>query len=150
MLVLRGFDIYGSVAPWTVQDSTLATVMSFLNFTKYPPSLNYLLIALGIGCILLAVLEVIQEKANKLLIPLRTFGSVPMFVYFAHLYLLLAAYWILFAILGPTHGERFGLDSIGMIWLGAGILTLALYIPAKKLAEYKHQHKRSKPWLSYL
>lgn len=150
MLVLRGFNIYGEALPWATQETALATVMSFLNFTKYPPSLNYILITVGIGCILLALFEVFQEKATRSLGVLKTFGSAPMFVYFAHLYVLLAAYWLLYVIVGPTHGERFGLDTVGMLWLGALLLTAGLYIPTKKFAAYKHKHKREKPWLSYL
>ena len=123
--------------------------MSFLNFTKYPPSLNYILITVGIGCILLALFEIGQQKAAKLLGVLKTFGSAPMFVYFAHLYILLVAYWIFFAIIGPTYGARFGLPTVSMLWLGALLLTAGLYIPTKKFAAYKHKHKREKPWLSY-
>lgn len=150
MLILRGFNLYGEALPWSVQESVLASVMSFLNFSKYPPSLNYILITVGIGCLLLVLFERLQQKAAKPLAALRTFGSAPMFVYFAHLYILLAAYWVLFAIFGATHGERFGLGSVGMLWLGALILTIGLYIPTKKFAAYKHKHKREKPWLSYL
>jgi len=150
MLILRGFNLYGEALPWSTQETTLATVMSFLNFTKYPPSLNYILITVGVGCILLALFEIFQEKAAKPLGVLKTFGSAPMFVYFAHLYVLLAAYWILYAVVGPTHGERFGLDTVGMLWFGAFLLTLGLYIPTKKFAAYKHTNKRNKPWLSYL
>lgn len=150
MLILRGFNIYGEALPWSTQGTTLATVMSFLNFTKYPPSLNYILITVGVGCILLAVFESFQEKAAKPLEILKTFGSAPMFVYFAHLYVLLAAYWILYALVGPTHGDRFGLDTVSMLWLGALLLTLGLYFPTKKFAAYKHKRKREKPWLSYL
>lgn len=150
MLVLRGFNLYGEALPWSVQESTLASIMSFLNFSKYPPSLNYVLITVGVGCILLVLFERLQQKATKVLAALRTFGSAPMFVYFAHLYILLAAYWVLFAIFGATHGERFGLGSVSMLWLGAAILTVGLYVPTKKFAAYKHKHKREKPWLSYL
>ena len=150
MLILRGFNIYGEALPWSVQETNLATVMSFLNFSKYPPSLNYVLITVSIGCLLLVAFERLQQKAIGVLSFLKTFGSVPMFVYFAHLYILLAAYWVLFATIGPTHGDRFGLPTVGTLWLGAIILTAALYIPAKKFSAYKHKHKREKPWLSYL
>lgn len=150
LLILRGFNLYGEALPWSVQETSLATIMSFLNFSKYPPSLHYVLITVGIGCLLLIAFERLQQKATSLLSFLKTFGSVPMFVYFAHLYILLAAYWVLFLIFGATHGDRFGLHSVGMIWLGAIILTLILYLPTKKFAAYKHKHKREKPWLSYL
>ncbi|WP_338365548.1 heparan-alpha-glucosaminide N-acetyltransferase domain-containing protein [uncultured Pseudoalteromonas sp.] len=150
MLVLRGFNLYGEVMPWSVQETMLASVMSFLNFSKYPPTLNYVLITVGVGCLLLFLFEQFKDKAAKPFGALKVFGSVPMFAYFAHLYILLVAYWILFAIFGPTHGERFALGNVGMIWLATVILTIGLYIPTKKFAAYKHKHKREKPWLSYL
>lgn len=148
LLFLRGFNIYGEALPWTQQETAIETVMSFLNFTKYPPSLNYLLITLGVGFLLLAWLELGRGK-SRLLKAVEAFGSVPMFIYIVHLYVLLAAYWVLFLAFGPTHGERFGLSSVGWIWIGAIALILAHYPVAKWFAEYKHREKRSKPWLSY-
>ncbi|MEM9618911.1 MAG: heparan-alpha-glucosaminide N-acetyltransferase domain-containing protein [Pseudomonadota bacterium] len=148
LFILRGFNIYGETLPWSVQETAIHTVMSFINFTKYPPSLDYVLITLGGGFLLLAWFESIQKR-NKLLEAIQAFGSVPMFIYILHLYVLLAAYWVLFAVFGATHGERFGLDNVGWIWFGAVILTLAMYPPAKAFAAYKHREKRNKPWLSY-
>ena len=123
-------------------------MMSFLNYTKYPPSLDYILVTLGIGFLFLAWIESFK-KQNKLLDAIQVFGSIPMFIYVVHLYLLLAAYWILFLIFGATHGERFGLPSVGWIWIGAILLILAHYPIAKIFAAYKHREKRNKPWLSY-
>ena len=147
LLVLRGFNIYGETLPWTVQDTAIGTVMSFLNFTKYPPSLDFLLITLGIGFLLLAWFE---SMDNKLLDAIEVYGSVPMFVYILHLYVLLAAYTILLAIFGPTQGDRFGVDQVWWIWIGTFALAVALYYPTKAFASYKHREKRNKPWLSYL
>lgn len=57
LVVLRGFNIYGETLPWLHVETWLRTAMSWLNFTKYPPSLNFLLFTLGFGCLLLAWLE---------------------------------------------------------------------------------------------
>jgi len=148
MLFLRGFNLYGETLPWSVQETATATVMSFLNFTKYPPSLDFLLITLGTGLLLLAWLES-SRGGNKLLGAIQDFGSVPMFIYVVHLYVLLAAYWVLFLVFGPTHGDRFGLSSVAWIWVGAVALVLAHYPIARSFASYKHREKRNKPWLSY-
>lgn len=148
LLVLRGFNIYGETLPWTVQDTLIETVMSFLNYTKYPPSLDYILFTLGVGLLILAWLEFFTEQ-NRLMKAVQVFGSVPMFIYILHLYVLLAAYWIMFAVFGATHGERFGLDSVLWIWIGMIILALAVYPAANAFATYKHHQKRDKPWLSY-
>lgn len=149
LLVLRGFNIYGETLPWTVRETAIGTVMSFLNFTKYPPSLDFLLITLGFGFLLLAWLESVR-KQNKLLDAIEVYGSVPMFAYVVHLYVLLAAYWVLMPIFGPTQGERFGFAHVWGIWVGTLVLAVALYFPTKAFANYKHREKRNKPWLSYV
>lgn len=148
LLILRGFNIYGETVPWEVQDTAIETVMSFVNFTKYPPSLDYILLTLGIGFLLLAWLETVK-KQNFLLTLMQTFGSIPMFIYVLHLYVLLAAYWVLYLIFGATHGERFGLDNVFLIWVGAFVLVAVHYPIAKTFAAYKHREKRNRPWLSY-
>ena len=149
LLLLRGPNLHGEALPWSVQETAVETVMSFLNFTKYPPSLDFLLITLGTGLLLLAWLESISGQ-NRLLAALRDFGAVPLFLYVVHLYVLLAAYWLLFLLFGPTHGERFGLGSVAWIWVGTIALALAHYPIASAFAAYKHREKRNKPWLSYL
>jgi uncharacterized membrane protein len=146
LLVLRGFNIYGETLPWAVQDTAIGTVMSFLNFTKYPPSLDFLLITLGIGFFLLAWFESTQ---NKLLDAIEVYGSVPMFVYILHLYVLLAAYTILYSVFGANHGDRFGVDHVSWIWIGTAALAVALYYPTKAFANFKHREKRNRRWLSY-
>lgn len=148
LLVLRGFNLYGETLPWEPKETWLRTVMSFVNYTKYPPSLDYLLLTLGVALLALAGLEAVR-KPSKLLEAIRAFGSVPMFLYVVHLYVLLAAYWVLFAIFGANHGERFGLNSVAWIWVGTIALVLAHYPLARGFAAYKHREKRSKPWLSY-
>jgi hypothetical protein len=72
-----------------------------------------------------------------------------MFACIVHLYLLLAAYWILYLVFGATHGDRFGLATVGEIWLSANTLALALYNPSKAFSNYKHHEQHNKPWVSY-
>ncbi len=148
LLIIRGLNLYGEAQPWSIGETPIATIMSFLNFTKYPPSLDFLLITLGVGLLLLGVLEA-ERKPGRLLKAIEEYGSVPMFIYVLHLYVLLAAYWVLFLIFGPTQGERFGFSSVGWIWIGAIVLIVALCPVASAFAAYKHREKRSKPWLSY-
>jgi len=145
--LLRGFNIYGETLPWSVQDTFIQSVMSFINYTKYPPSLDYILFTLGIG-IALALFDR-AKNSNFAMDLLRYFGSAPMFIYVVHLYVLLAAYWVLFLIFGATYGERFGLSSVGWIWIGAVLLIAVHYPLAKSFSAYKHREKRNKPWLSY-
>ncbi|MEL6214961.1 MAG: heparan-alpha-glucosaminide N-acetyltransferase domain-containing protein [Pseudomonadota bacterium] len=148
LLVLRGFNIYGEAIPWSVRDTGVQTVMSFLNFTKYPPSLDYLLLTLGIGMLGLGWLETVKSS-NRVLEFFQAFGSVPLFLYVLHLYVLLAAYWVLYLIVGPTHGERFGLPSVPWIWFAAALLIAAHYPIARAFSKFKHREKAQRPWLSY-
>lgn len=148
LLLLRGLNLYGETLPWSMQETAAKTVMSFLNFTKYPPSLNYLLITLGAGLLLLAWLESSGGR-GRLLGAIQDFGSVPMFIYVVHLYVLLAAYWVLFLVFGATHGARFGLSNVAWIWVGGVALALVHYPVARAFASYKHREKRNRPWLSY-
>ncbi|MEM6300596.1 MAG: heparan-alpha-glucosaminide N-acetyltransferase domain-containing protein [Pseudomonadota bacterium] len=148
LLILRGFNLYGETLPWQASESTLRSLMSFLNFTKYPPSLDYLLLTLGVGLLLLAGLDRLR-RSSWVLEALRCFGSVPMFIYVVHLYVLLAAYWVMYWAYGANYGERYGLSSVGEIWLASALLIAAHYPLARWFANYKHREKGSKPWLSY-
>jgi uncharacterized membrane protein len=149
MFVLRFFNIYGETIPWAQQTNTVDTLRDFFNFSKYPASLHFILTTLAIGLVMLAGLDSTKTN-NKLLSAIKTIGSVPMLAYILHLYALFGIYWICYALIGPIQGERFGLNSVWQIWLGALCLTLLIYYPLKAFAKYKHKHKSNKPWLSYL
>ena len=60
--------------------------MDFLNYTKYPPSLDFLLFTLGIALLLLARFE---GRDGPLLRAIGEIGGAPMFFYILHLYVLL-------------------------------------------------------------
>ena len=94
-LLLRVFNFYGESNDFVPQSNALLTLMSLLNVTKYPTSLQFLLMTLGPSLWALALFERWEHRA---LTPLRTFGRVPMFYYVAHLYLLhglgLALAWL--------------------------------------------------------
>src|ERR1051325_9724779 len=81
-LVVRGFNGYGNPRPWVPQDRFLYTIFSFVDCHKYPPSLDYVLMTLGPGLVLLGLLE----KYNpRFLQPFLVFGRVPLFYYLLHL-----------------------------------------------------------------
>ena len=52
-IIIRAINIYGDPNPWSVQSRFSYTFLSFLNCHKYPPSLLYLLVTLGLGILLL-------------------------------------------------------------------------------------------------
>jgi uncharacterized membrane protein len=56
-VVLRAINIYGDPFRWSAQKSAVFTVLSFLNTSKYPPSLLYLLMTLGPAMVFLGAVD---------------------------------------------------------------------------------------------
>jgi len=79
-VVIRATNVYGDPQVWTTQASTVFTVLSFLNVTKYPVSLLFLLMTLGPALLVLAWTDGIQ-KNNGLSRIFITFGRVPLFYF---------------------------------------------------------------------
>jgi uncharacterized membrane protein len=144
LLVLRGFNIYGETLPWVHGETFTQTLMSWLNFTKYPPSLDFLLLTLGLAFLLLAWFDGMENGATRVLV---VFGSAPMFFYILHLYVLLILYRITLAIFGPTHGELFGVDDFYWVWVVSPLLAFALYFPTRAFARFKRTSKQA--WVRY-
>ncbi len=145
-VLLRGLNGYGE-KPWQAYDSGVQTLMSFFNVTKYPPSLLFLALTLGIGLLLLLAFE--RAGHRRWIGVLAVFGSVPMFFYLLHLYVLKVLYVACVALFGVNHGNYFGFDSIGAVWLMALALPLALYPPVRWFAALKAR-RRDLAWLKYL
>lgn len=153
-IIIRSINIYGDTNTWTEQPTILRTALSFINVQKYPPSLDYLLITLGISLCALATLEHVQNRFTNIML---VFGRVPLFYYLLHLYLLHGASQIAQAFLLPK-GPPKGAESLpgpavgGASLLGVyGIWLLAvfiLYFPCRWYMQYKARHKHW--WLSYL
>ncbi|HEV8592419.1 MAG TPA: heparan-alpha-glucosaminide N-acetyltransferase domain-containing protein [Pyrinomonadaceae bacterium] len=79
-VVIRLINVYGDPSPWSGQPSAIFTFLSFLNTTKYPPSLLFLLMTLGPALIVLGLTDHIDGKALSQRIAIN-FGRVPMFYY---------------------------------------------------------------------
>ncbi|WP_151802844.1 DUF1624 domain-containing protein [Acinetobacter guillouiae] len=137
-LLLRVINVYGDHA-WTVMPTWTETFMSFMNLTKYPPSLFFILWNVGVGLVLLVCLQKIETK--PWVKPLIVFGSVPMFFYIVHLYVLKALYLLVVAFFGKNHGDYFGVDSVSTLWWIAIILSIILYPLMVKFSDYKHKNK---------
>jgi len=79
-VALRFINVYGDPVLWSPQSSPLFTFLSFLNTTKYPPSLLFLLMTLGPALVVLSLTDQIEGKAIWQRIAI-VFGRVPMFFY---------------------------------------------------------------------
>jgi uncharacterized membrane protein len=154
-VVLRATNLYGDPAAWAIQDGWLATLLSFMNCEKYPPSLLYLSMTLGPALMLLAVLE---SARGRLADCITTFGRVPFLYYIAHIYLihLLAVIYTAvafgdasFLLTGfPLQKPAgYGLPLYGLygVWL---IVVVALYPLCRWLAALKQSSRAW--WWSYL
>lgn len=156
--VLRFINLYGDAVPWSTQKDSLFTFLSFMNVTKYPPSLQFCLITLGIMFLILAVSERLPARWASFAI---TYGRVPLFYFVVHFYvahvvllflLLMQGFsWEQFSFANGGFGRPAGmangvsLTAIYLLWLG---IVLALYKPCVWYGRYKATHNYW--WLRYL
>ena len=155
-IVLRSTNLYGDPYPWTVQDSWDKTLLSFLNCNKYPPSLLYLCMTLGPAIFLMPLLDKMNNAVGRFF---KVFGTVPMFYYILHIYLIHGMALALGMMLGLpanyftdsgmmfTGRPGWGYDLPG-VYLAWAIAVLLLYFPSRWFMKVKQQHK--KWWLSYI
>jgi uncharacterized membrane protein len=144
LAALRGFNIYGETLPWVQGADFVHTLMSWVDFTKYPPSLDFLLLTLGAAFLLLAGFESRDNRTTRVLV---IFGGAPMFFYLLHLYTLLVSYRVALALFGPNHGERFGVDRVWWIWAVAAGLAFILYFPCRAFTQFKRTSPQA--WVRY-
>jgi uncharacterized membrane protein len=170
-VLLRAVNYYGDPSRWSRQSSTAFTILSFLNTTKYPPSLLFLLMTLGPAMLALACFEPKTTSplahtpgASSLFAGVRnffvTFGRVPLFFYLlqwptAHFIAVFVHFaagkpwrWMFGSMIGvdsPPAGVGFGLAVVYLCWI-AGVLLL--YPLCKWFAGVKA--RRRDWWLSYL
>lgn len=144
-VALRLLNGYGE-AQWVGYSSVPQTLMSFFNITKYPPSLLFLTLTLGVGLLLLLGFE--RAGQQRWIRTLAVFGAAPMFFYLLHLYVLKVLYLVCVGLFGLNQGDYFGFDGIGAVWLTAILLAAALYLPVRWFAGLKAR-RRDVSWLKY-
>ena len=144
--LLRWWNGYGDTPWFVVEGDAMRTLMSFLALTKYPPSLLFLLLTLGIGALLLAGFERLRE--GRVLAMLSVFGGAPMFFYLLHLSVLRVLYHSAYAIWGPTQGSVFGVENYGWVLVWYVALLIPLYLPTAWFSRFKAA-RRDIAWLKY-
>jgi uncharacterized membrane protein len=154
-VLIRAAGIYGDPNPWEAQPAGItATLMDFLNTTKYPPSLDYLLMTLGPAAVLCSFAEGMGGPVKKILV---MFGRVPFTFYVAHfllIHLLSVGLGLMQGFsLGQmmTHyafypaGYGIGLPAIYLVWM---LVVVLLFPLCRWMADMKA--RRRDWWLSYL
>ncbi|RDC66431.1 hypothetical protein AHMF7616_05062 [Adhaeribacter pallidiroseus] len=156
--LLRFANVYGDPVPWAVQKNAVFTLLSFMNVTKYPPSLLFCCLTLGILFLILSVAEELKGKLVKIII---VYGRVPLFYYLLHWYLLhlimlamvfLQGYqWAdlqfgVFQFGRPKETSGLGLGAVYLVWLS---VVVALYPLCNWYQRYKANHAQNQ-WLRYL
>lgn len=159
-IVLRISNIYGDPFPWAIQDTDIKTVLSFLKINKYPPSLLYMSLTIGVAILTLAFLENIKNSFTAVA---RTFGRVAFFYYIVHWFVLHSLVTIYFFANGHSQkmaeellatvpwlyvvpADGLTLGYVYLIWI---TVIVSLSPLCKWYDNYKTKHKE-KWWLSYL
>jgi hypothetical protein len=126
-VIIRIVNIYGDPQPWT------GGILSFLRCSKYPPSLDYLLMTLGPSLLLLAFFDRLQFASIN---PLMVYGRTPLFYFVAHLFVIhllaIPLAWMQtgkLMLVNPIVGAfppgfGFGLPGVYLIWIA---VVLMLY-----------------------
>lgn len=156
--VLRFINIYGDPAPWSTQKNGLFTVLSFINVTKYPPSLIFCLLTLGGMFLILALAERAENRFTNIV---SVYGKTPMFFYLIHWYIIHPLLIVILFIQGfswaemdfasGNFGRPKGVESglnLGAVYLVWMTVVGALYFACRAYGKYKASHKNW--WLKYI
>jgi uncharacterized membrane protein len=159
-VVIRGINAYGDPSHWEGQKTAVLTVCSFLNTTKYPPSLLFLLMTLGPAMIFL---RAVDRGTPRMLRPALVIGKVPLFYYMLHFPLIhLLAVVVSYARYGSAHWMfespdlghypfspppdwGYPLPVVYLVW----ILVVAIMYPLCRWFAALKQRRRD-VWLSYI
>jgi uncharacterized membrane protein len=158
-VVLRVTNTYGDMSPWSPQDDGILTFLSFINVTKYPPSLLFVLITMGPTFLFLYLIDSTKNRVTDFLL---VFGRVPLFYYFIHVLVIHALALVIMMLTGENWIDMiltsdvfanqklidygYALWVVYLIWI---VVIIILYPISKKYMTYKLNNK-DKWWLSYL
>jgi uncharacterized membrane protein len=157
-IVLRFTNVYGDPVSWSTQKNAVFTFLSFMNVTKYPPSLQFCLATLGIMFFLLAVSE---KSTNRLSQIVSVYGKVPLYYFLIHFFLIHLLMLGLMILQGVSWSQMdFASGSFGrpkemhsgvalwvvyLIWIAVVVM---LYKPCLWFGKYKSEHRQW--WLRYI
>lgn len=150
-ILLRYLNIYGDPQQWAFQKDTMTTFLSFLNVSKYPPSLSFTLVTLGFMVLLLGFADRFNSTVQRILI---VYGKVPLFYYVVHFLLIhfitlimLRLQYIPFSkmeFVNSTFGRPRNTETgvpLWMIFIIWPMVVAMLYLPCKWYWQYKQTHR---------
>jgi uncharacterized membrane protein len=150
-VVLRTTNVYGDPSPWTTQPNVFRTFLSWINVSKYPPSLLFLSLMLGLAICAMPLLDRVQGWLGKFF---TTFGRVPFFFFLIHLPLISATsiIWafikfdmmiiMAFSANDLPPGYSPSLMRLYVVW---ALVLVILYFPCRWYMHYKATHRN---WLT--
>ena len=157
-ILLRWSNTYGDMHHWSTQKTSIFTILDFVNTTKYPPSLLYILMTIGPALIILSFFERSPNTVSRKII---IFGKVPFFYYILHLLVAHSLAWIAFFATGHNwNGLDFTFNSpdgslptgsgysLWIVYIAWAFAIVILYFPCRWYSRYKATHTHW--WLSYL
>lgn len=155
-IAMRFSGIYFDQVKWTRQATPIFTVLSFINTTKYPPSVLYILMTIGPAIVFLGLTEKPLKRFGNIIV---TYGKVPMFYYILHFFMIHLAAVAAGLLCGYSVKEAFSLSAFNqpagfgfhlwvvyLVWIS---IVALLYPLCRWYAKYKFSHPE-KWWLSYL
>jgi uncharacterized membrane protein len=157
-IALRSLNGYGDPVRWHGYETLSPTVMSFLNVSKYPPSLLFVLVTLGTASLIATLLMRLRGPLANLLL---AFGSTPLFTYVLHIYIAHGAALIIGLAMGlpasifrnfvldpsPLSSSNWGFSLAGVYVAWIAVLAV-LYPLSTWFADVKR--RRRDWWLSYV
>ncbi len=137
-LVVRGIDGYGN---WGLHRDSLAW-LQWLHVAKYPPSLAFTTLELGIAFVLFALFMALDDpdRPRRGLAFLSLFGATAFFYYVLHIHLMAGA-----QLLFGWDRNAYGLEKT---WLGAAATIALLAWPCARFRRYKAAHPDG--WARYV
>lgn len=156
--VLRYSNLYGDQSLWSVQKNSLLTFLSFINVSKYPPSLLFSLLMLGV---MFLVFYISDGRKNRFMGIVNVFGRVPFFYFLIHLYLIHSLMIVIMFLQGyhwedlsfkpfqygrAGPGSGIALWAVYLVWVS---VVVCLYPFCNRYWNFKSAHKQ-KWWLRYL
>lgn len=158
-VVLRSFNLYGDFSPWNSENGTAGAIMSFLNTSKYPASLQFLLMTLGP---MIALVPWAERARGAVADGVRVLGRVPMWFYLLHIPLIHAfALVVSYIRMGEVsswlfenhpmgsgdapEGYRWSLATVYLVWI---VSVFVLYFCCRWYADVKS--RRNGGLLKYL